>query len=239
MIIRDTLVDRTKKEIVNLIFQRNLSKGDRFFSIEELSALLSVSKATIREAIRSLEQLHFLEVRQGKGIYLAMDPKSLGKNIAQLKSVTEMAQESGIELKTFSWEVQELWADQDLAEKLKVDVGHPLSKIVRLRGFENEVMVYLEDIISREVVADFKPLEWQGSFFQALEKRGIFVAYSIARIIPYLPEGEMKRKLKLKKSTAFLLLEHLHFDTHGKPIAFSKDYYHGKYFHFEVIRKRI
>ncbi|MGC8778375.1 MAG: GntR family transcriptional regulator, partial [Candidatus Caldatribacteriaceae bacterium] len=154
-----------------------------------------VSKTTVREAIRSLEQLHFVEVKQGKGIYLAVDPQSLGKNIAQLKSVTEMAQESGINLQTLSWEVQEMQADFFLSEKFGVPMGTPLVLVTRVRGFDDEVAVYLEDLLLKELVADFTPLDWQGSLFEALEKRGIFVSHSVAQIIPYVPEGKIKEKL--------------------------------------------
>ncbi|MEN3186954.1 MAG: GntR family transcriptional regulator [Atribacterota bacterium] len=239
MITRDNLVSQAKKEIMNLIFRKGFSKGERFFSIEELSELLSVSKTTIREAIRSLEQLHFVEVKQGKGIYLAVDPKSLGKNIAQLRSATEMARESGIDLKTLSWEIQEVGADSFLAEKLGVRREAPLVLFTRVRGFDDEVVLYLEDILPKELVADFTPLDWQGSLFEALERRGIFVSHSIAKIIPYIPEGKIKAKLRLPETVPFLLLEHLHFDVHGRVVAFSKDYYNSKYFHFEVVRKRI
>ncbi|MGC8778376.1 MAG: GntR family transcriptional regulator, partial [Candidatus Caldatribacteriaceae bacterium] len=37
----------------------------------------------------------------------------------------------------------------------------------------------------------------------------------------------------------FLLLEHLHFDNRSRVVAFSRDYYNSRYFHFEVVRKRI
>lgn len=239
MITRGNLVDQTKREILSFIFRRKLGKGERLLSIDEFAELLSVSKATVREAIRSLEQLHFVEVKQGKGMYLAVDPQSLGKNITQLKSVTEMARESGIELETLEWEVKEKEADEVLAEKLQVPRGTPIVEVVRLRGFEGEIVVYLEDTLPRQLVADFTPSDWQGSLFEALEKRGIFISHSIAQIIPYLPKGKIKEKLGESGNVPFLLLEHLHLGRNEQVVAFSRDYYSSKYFHFEVIRKRI
>ena len=89
------------------------------------------------------------------------------------------------------------------------------------------------------MVYDFTSFDWEGSLFEALEKRGILISYSIAKIIPYIPDREFVEKTKISDITPFLLLEHLHFDSSGKAIAFSKDFYHSKYFHFEVVRKRI
>lgn len=233
------MVSQVKKEILNLVFRQRLAKGERLFSIDELARFLSVSTTTVREAIRSLEQLHVLEVKQGKGIYLAIDPRSLGKNIAQLKSATEMAQESGIHLETFRWRVEEIEADQDLAEKLKVHPGTSLVFLARVRGFEGEMAVYLEDILTKELVADFTPSDWQGSLFNALEKRGIFITHSLAQIIPYFPEEHFAKEIGLTELVPLLVLEHLHFDATGRVVAFSKDYYNSKYFRFEVVRKRI
>lgn len=239
MITRENLTDKVKKEILNMIFYEDLSKGERLPSIAEMADLLSVSKATVREAIRGLEQIHFLEVKQGKGVFLAVDPKSLGKNVSQLRSVTEMAQEPGIKLETLRWYTKDVRADTFLADKLEVQEGTPLVFLSRVRGFEEEVAVYLEDIIPKELVYDFTSLDWEGSLFEALEKRGILISYSIAKIIPYIPDREFVEKTKISDITSFLLLEHLHFDSSGKAIAFSKDFYHSKYFHFEVVRKRI
>lgn len=239
MITRENLVNQAKKEILGFIFRQKLAKGERLLSIDEFADLLSVSKTTVREAIRSLEQLHFLEVKQGKGIYLAVDPQSLGKNIAQLRSVTEMARESGIELETIEWEVREREADETLSIKLRVSLGTSVVEATRLRGFGGEVAVYLEDTLPKVLVADFTPADWQGSLFEALERRGITISHSIAQIIPYLPQGKIKEKLKQAGNTPFLLLEHLHFGRNEQVIAFSRDYYSAKYFHFEVVRKRI
>ncbi|MDK2896738.1 MAG: GntR family transcriptional regulator [Candidatus Atribacteria bacterium] len=239
MITRENLTDKVKKEILNMVFQKGLSMGEKLPSIAEMADMLSVSKTTVREAIRSLEQLHFLEVKQGRGVFLAVDSKSLGKNITQLRSVTEMAQESGIELETFEWHIKDIKADIFLADKLKVEEGSPLVFLSRVRGFDEEVAVYLEDILLKELVSDFTPLDWEGSLFKALEQRGVFVSYSVAQIIPYVPDGGFVEKTKVNSDTPFLLLEQLHFNSLGREIAFSRDYYHSEYFHFEVVRKRI
>lgn len=55
MVIRESLVDQTKRSILTYIFKENLSKGDRLPSIEQLAEIFSVAKSTVREAIKSLE----------------------------------------------------------------------------------------------------------------------------------------------------------------------------------------
>jgi GntR family transcriptional regulator len=239
MIVRENLVDQAKKHILEYIFKENLSKGDKLPSIEQLASIFSVGRSTIREAIRSLEQLHILETVQGKGTFVTVDPSSLGRDISQLRSVTEMAQESGITLVNFWVSREEILADDFLAQKLEVEVGTPLVSLQRIRGFEGEAIVYLEDILPKKYTLTFSEEDWNGSLFQALEKSGVKVVFSWAKIIPYIPDSVFLKKMGLKQRVPFLLLQHLHYDARGRVIAFSKDYYHSEFFHFEVLRRRL
>lgn len=239
MIVRENLVDQAKKHIMEYIFRGNLSKGDKLPSIEQLARLFSVGRSTIREAIKSLEQLHILETVQGKGTFVVVDPSSLGRDISQLRSVTEMAQESGITLVNLWISKEEILADDSLARKLEVKVGTPLVVLRRVRGLEGEPIVYLEDVIPKKYTLAFSEEDWSGSLFQSLEKNGIRIAFSWAKIIPYIPDRAFMEKMALKKKVPFLLLQHLHYDTRGQVIAFSKDYYHSEFFHFEVLRRRL
>lgn len=239
VIVRENLVDQAKKRIIEYIFKESLSKGDRLPSIEQLAGLFSVGRSTIREAIRSLEQLRVLETVQGKGTFVVVDPSSLGKDISQLRSVTEMAQESGITLVNLWVAREEVLADDTLARRLEVGVGTPLVVLRRIRGLEGEPIVYLEDVIPKKYVLAFSEEDWNGSLFQSLEKNGVKIAFSWAKIIPYVPDEAFMEKMSLKERVPFLLLQHLHYDTKGQVVAFSKDYYHSKFFHFEVLRRRL
>ena len=52
-------------QIRNAIFEGRLKPGDKLPSEKELTEKFKVSKATLREALRSLEVLGFLEIRKG------------------------------------------------------------------------------------------------------------------------------------------------------------------------------
>ncbi|BER93303.1 GntR family transcriptional regulator [Atrimonas thermophila] len=239
MIVKENLVSQVKREILAYIFREGLSRGSKLPSIENLASLFSVGRSTVREAIRSLEQAHILETLQGKGTFLIADPSSLGKDISRLRSATEMARDSGIELVTLRVEKEKILADALISKKLGIPLESPLVLLKRIRGIENEPLLYLEDIIPENYTANFSDGDWHGSLFQALEQKGIVIAYSKAKIIPYCPDKDFLKKLGLKRSVPFLLLEHVHYDARGQAILFSKDYYHSEFFHFEVLRKRL
>src|SRR5579884_348756 len=59
------------QRIRQLIRDGGLSPGDRLPSVKELAASLRVSTATIREAIQILSTLRLVDVRQGRGTFVA------------------------------------------------------------------------------------------------------------------------------------------------------------------------
>lgn len=239
MIIKESLVEKTKKSILAYIFKENIARNEKIPSIEQLASLFSVGRSTVREAIKGLEQIQILEMVQGKGTYLSVDPSSLGNDISQLRSMTEMAELSGINLINIKIEKEDIKADDYLAEKLEVKIGTPLVVLKRVRGLTGEPIVYLEDVLPLELTEGFTKEDWEGSLFNALKKNGILVSYSRAKIIPYIPDDTFIKKVGLEKVVPILLLQHIHYNAKSRVIAFSSDYYHSEFFHFEILRKRI
>ncbi|QIM19529.1 FadR family transcriptional regulator [Leucobacter coleopterorum] len=74
-VVRRSLVDVVVDELKREIAEGTWSIGDRLPSEAELTSILGVSRASVREGVRSLVQLGLLETRQGDGTYLvATDP---------------------------------------------------------------------------------------------------------------------------------------------------------------------
>jgi GntR family transcriptional repressor for pyruvate dehydrogenase complex len=65
--IPSLIIDR----IQGLIADGRLAPGDKLPAEGELAASLGVARSSVREAIRTLEGIGVVQVRQGKGIYLA------------------------------------------------------------------------------------------------------------------------------------------------------------------------
>jgi len=66
---------RLSEQVIDAIKQMILEEGfgpsDRFYSENELTKKLDVSRSSIREAIRILEVTGFVSVKQGKGIFIS------------------------------------------------------------------------------------------------------------------------------------------------------------------------
>lgn len=72
-ITKARLSDQVFQEIKKMIKEKNFAPGEKFYSENELTQLLNVSRSSIREAIRLLEVSGHVSVQHGKGIFVA-DP---------------------------------------------------------------------------------------------------------------------------------------------------------------------
>jgi GntR family transcriptional repressor for pyruvate dehydrogenase complex len=61
------LYEEVLEQIRELIAGGELKPGDRLMSERELADRLEVSRPSVREAIRSLEMMGFIEIRRGDG----------------------------------------------------------------------------------------------------------------------------------------------------------------------------
>jgi GntR family transcriptional repressor for pyruvate dehydrogenase complex len=65
--LSESVIDAIKKMIADNDFQ----PGDKFFSENDLTRQLGVSRSSVREAIKMLEASGHVNVRQGKGIFIS------------------------------------------------------------------------------------------------------------------------------------------------------------------------
>ena len=69
-----SLPERTAEQISRLIREQHLTCGDKLPSEFELAELLHVGRGTIREGVKLLVARNVLEIRRGKGTYIASNP---------------------------------------------------------------------------------------------------------------------------------------------------------------------
>lgn len=69
-------------QVKDLIAEGKLKPGHQLPSERELSEMFKVSRASVREAIRALESLELIEIRQGEGTYIALTVETLLASVA-------------------------------------------------------------------------------------------------------------------------------------------------------------
>ena len=74
---RHNSVSEIVQSLVQGIAASGLAPGDKLPPERRLSEMLGVGRSVLREALKSLDVLGFIEIRQGDGTYLATNPANL------------------------------------------------------------------------------------------------------------------------------------------------------------------
>lgn len=219
------------------IISGKLSPESRIPSERDLSEELEVSRMTIRKAITELVNEGLLDRRHGSGTYVAR-PKVTYES-GDLINYTETMRARNIATGSQVLEFGQVPASRRLSEKLEVEIGHPLYRIVILR-FANHVPVTLERNY-------FPCSRCQGLEEFDLEKTSISDILSRAYKIKVnrisqtfeavAASDEVAGQLRVEEGFPLLMISQIMVDRDtGDPVVFSHDYLRSDYarIHAEV-----
>lgn len=233
-----TLVGRTREDLARRIREGEFAPGQRLPSEAELARYYDVSRLTLREAIRGLQQERLLTIVHGRGIFIARS--SISRPITRLQSVTEMAADLGYTLTTRVLDARVEPAAGRAALVLGVDEGVELLRLERVRLVDARPAIYSLDIFLARLAEDDRPPEaWQESLFLYLETRtGRHVTHATATLRAVLLDAAICARIDAPDGQPWLLLEQTNYVDIGEPLVYSLDYHDGDLFSFDVLRNR-
>ncbi|MEG0381304.1 MAG: GntR family transcriptional regulator, partial [Kurthia sp.] len=226
------VIDRLKSDIDKEIYRENEKLPSEF----ELSKTLGVSRATLREALRLLEEENIIVRRHGVGTFV--NPKPLfTSGIEHLSSISSMIESAGMVPGTIFMSAQEEKVTEEDIERFQADIDDNVVTIERVRTADGEPVVYCVD----RVLASLLPSEFLKnqtvSIFSALEQTGnIRVAYAVTYIDPVGYHELVSPILKCGPESALLVLKQLHYDENDRVVLYSKNYFRADKFSFHVVR---
>lgn len=113
---------------------------DKLPSERELCEIYDMSRITVRQALQQLTLEGYIYKLHGKGTFIA--PKSYNQVLSQLYSFTEEMKKMGKVPTTKVLSFETLIADERLANKMGINSGEEVFKIIRLRLADDEVLMY-------------------------------------------------------------------------------------------------
>lgn len=213
-------------------------EGEKLPSESILATQMGVSRATLREALRILEEDHTITRRHGIGTFVNKEPISLS-GIEELSSVTDMIKDAGLEPGTiYLNKVIETLSNNE-RKKLACSKSEEVIKVDRVRTADGKPVVYCIDKIPLKYFPnDFTTDDL--SLFHILERNGKRkITQAVAEITPIGYDDKVSPILECDPETALLVLKQLYFDEESKPVFYSINYFKADTFQFHVIRKRI
>ncbi len=227
--------------IRQMLKEKYYRAGDRLPSEEKLVEIYGVSRATIREALKLLEEEKIILVRHGLGRFVALDPANfLTEDVTRLESVTEMAHELGIQIETKVVSLQKMPADEVVRARLDLSGDEPVYILERARCTGGETIIFSIDIFPSRIVPDEINSDiFRGSLLAIMEEEWDHsLAYSRATLSAELLPLDLQEKVNDPDHSAWILMEQVNYDQHDHPVLYSKDYHRSDKFRFHVLRRR-
>ncbi|MDQ0253652.1 GntR family transcriptional regulator [Evansella vedderi] len=227
------VIDKLKEDIDNGVYEA----GERLPSEFQLSKQLGVSRATLREALRMLEDESVIIRRHGVGTFINTKPL-FSSGIEELFSITDMIQRGNKKPGTIFLSSAFTPATEDDKHKFQNHGLTELLMIERVRTADGEPVVYCLDKIPKEYLPEYVSHQHQ-SIFEQLEESGTTISYAFTQIEPLGYHDTVSEILQCEPETALLALKQMHFDEEERPILYSLNYFRADKFKFHVLRKRI
>ncbi|WP_374721829.1 GntR family transcriptional regulator [Peribacillus tepidiphilus] len=228
------VIDKIKQDIEGGIY----GERERLPSEFELAKQLGVSRATLREALRILEEENVIIRRHGVGTFVNAKPL-FTSGIEQLNSVTNMINLAGMKPGTIFLSTSISFPTEEDIKKFGCKEEEELIVMERVRTANEEPVVYcLDKILKKNLPPNFSYKE--ESIFEVLESHSsIKVTYAVAQIEPIGYHEKISPILECDPETALLVLKQMHFDEEDRPILYSINYFKSDKFSFHVVRKRV
>ena len=109
-----SVIDLVVKEIREMCLSDEIAIGEKLPTEKKLGETLNVGRSTVREALRILQAMGILEMRQGKGAFLK------SKNLGDASAITKWFREHEIQLRDF---MEVRMTLEPLAVKLAIERG--------------------------------------------------------------------------------------------------------------------
>jgi len=229
------VIEHIKRDIEAGRFKEN----EKFPSEFELARTLGVSRATLREALRVLEEEKVIVRKHGVGTFLKPRPL-FSSGIEELSSVSTMIRNAGMKPGTIFMEVSDAPAGEECSEKFGCKKEESIVTIKRVRTADGEPVVYcIDQVRAGNLRADSTEL-MKTSLFDALEQDGkIHISQAIAHIEPVGYDQEASSILRCGVDVPLLVLLQKHYTETGEMVLLSKNYFRADKFSFHVVRKRV
>ncbi len=227
-----------RDELAGRITSGAIPPGSRLPPEPRLAEDLGVSRATLREALRSLEEDGFVTRRRGAGTFATHRPR-LRNNLDVNFGVTEAIRASGMQPGTVDTKVDIAPASALEAAALDIDPGEPVVTIERVRTADERRVVFSRDVIAQTLVGEDTLARLDnGSVYDLLESSAhVAIQHGVVELEPITADRSLSRKLKIPVGSLLLYLRQIDYDRSGDPVLLSHEYHLGDAFEFSVVRR--
>lgn len=213
--------------------------GDRLPAEPQLARQLGVSRATLREAMRTFETQGLLRRRQGSGTYVIKPAGVIETGLEVLESIETMAERIGLPVSMGELKVDHRPANPDEAGPLGLAGGSQVIHLSRVIQAEGRPVAFLIDVLPDDVIKiDDLQAGFTGSVLDLILERGSLpLVSSRCEITAVTASPEVARALGIQRGDVLLRFVAYLYATTGRVVDYSFSYFLPGYFRFHVVRR--
>lgn len=212
--------------------------GQRLQAEPDLAKTMGVSRATLREAMRTFETQGLIRRRQGSGTFVIGKPPVINSGLEVLESIDTLAQRINLQISVGELHVEKHSADEEQARIFDLRAGSPLTRVRRVIRANDRPVSYLVDTLPESVLNENELLEnFHGSVLDFLLVRGDPLSSSRAHVSAIGATSDVARSLEIQRGDVLLHFDSQLLDAKGRVVDCALSYFIPGYFDFHIVRR--
>ena len=233
------LYAQASEALVHLVQRGGYAPGDRLPSEHVLSDQLGISRPTLREALRHLEEEGAIVRRHGVGTFVALQPPVIEGGLEILESIERMAERRGLSTRMSEARVEQRPAHVRELEGLGVSEATQVTAVTRVIVADGERVAHLTDVVPERFLRQTELGEgFHGSVLDLLLARGWpALSHSRTELAAEAADADLARALHIQRGAPLLKLEAQLYAQDGLVVDYSTSHFVPGYFKFHVVRR--
>jgi GntR family transcriptional regulator len=253
------LYAQASEALRNLVQRGGYAPGDRLPSEIELSQQLGISRPTLREALRLLEEDGSIVRRHGVGTFVAQSRPVIESGLEVLESIERVAQRLGLSTSMAKAKIEERAATPRELRALGLDGDAVVTAVTRVITADGQRVAHLVDLVPLHFLRGGElrgnrlalPMAPSGSAEKTApgeDFHGSVLDYFLARGWPALShsrtelsaeaaEPELAHALGVPRGGPLLRLEAQLYAQDGRVVDYSISHFVPGHFRFHVVRR--
>lgn len=218
----ETLHGSVSNYIRSKIYAKELTPNDRIPSEHQLMNEFSVSRGTVRKALKTLVDEGLLVQEHGRGTFVS-EPNVTRPGTDRPFSFAESLIDRGIIFKTTVLEKERISANPDVAKHLHIEPGAPVLRLRRVRHAGGKPIMVLDSWTPLDLCPGLMDLPFDRvSLFNAIEHAsGRRIVYSSMAYSARAAGKEFARIMQVSENAPVLNLEQLMVLEDGTPVEWG------------------
>lgn len=217
----------------------NTEPGGRLPSEPKLAKQLGVSRATLREAMRTFETQGKIHRRQGAGTFITHPSSIIETGLEVLESIETLAERIDLSVELENRLIERRTVTESEAEALNLPEDAKVICVSRLVAAEDRPVAYLIDVLPEDILSEEELEKSQSSsVLDLLLQRGEpKLLTSRTEITAVTASSKLARSFGIQRGDVLLRFVARLYAANGRIVDYSHSYFLPGYFRFHVIRR--